>query len=66
MSFDPGPLAAVHGESAGDRWTLVFVKDLRHPPERDPIAVIRGRAAYGYGFDELQDGYSRELGVPIR
>ena len=175
MSFDVGPLAAVHGESEGDRWTLVFVKNLRHPPGKvwaaltdpqrvgrwapfecdrdlgttgpvtltmidgetavplpttvvraepptvleyqfgpdilvweltatadgtrltlrhtvadrdwlpkvaagwhlcllvadrmlrdDPIPVIRGRAAYGYGFDELQDGYSRELGVPIR
>jgi len=175
MSFDPGPLAAVHAESAGDRWTLVFVKDLRHPPEKvwealtdpervgrwapfecdrdlgttgpatltmidgetavplettvvraeppslleyrfgpdilvwelaanadgtrltlrhtvadrewlpkvaagwhlcllvadrlldgDPIPVIRGNAAYGYGFDDLQDGYSRELGVPVR
>jgi hypothetical protein len=32
----------------------------------DPIAVIRGRAAHGYGFEELQDGYPRELGVPIR
>ena len=32
----------------------------------DPVPVIRGRAAHGYGFDDLQDGYSRELGVPIR
>jgi hypothetical protein len=32
----------------------------------DPIPVIRGNAAYGYGFDDLQDGYSRELGVPVR
>jgi uncharacterized protein YndB with AHSA1/START domain len=175
MSFDPGPLAAVHGESAGDRWTLVFVKDLRHPPEKvwaaltdpervarwapfacdrdlgttgpatltmidgdtavplqtavvraepptlleyqfgpdilvwelvataegtrltlrhtvadrdwlpkvaagwhlcllvagrlldgDPMPVIRGRAAYGYGFDDLQDGYAQQLGVSVR
>jgi uncharacterized protein YndB with AHSA1/START domain len=175
MTFDPGPIAAVHGESTGDRWTLVFSKDLRHPPktvwaaltdpervarwapfecdrdlgttgpatltmidgdtavplettvvraeaptvleyrfgpdtlvwelaataagtrltlrhtvadrewlpkvaagwhlcllvaarllDADPIPVIRGRAAHGYGFDELQEAYSRELGVPIR
>lgn len=34
MSFDPGPLADVTYEAAGERWTLVFVKTLRHPPEQ--------------------------------
>ena len=33
-AFDPGPLAAVDCQSSGDRWTLVFVRDLRHPPEK--------------------------------
>jgi uncharacterized protein YndB with AHSA1/START domain len=32
--FDPGPLAEVECRRSGDRWTLVFVRKLRHPPER--------------------------------
>lgn len=34
--FDPGPLADVTAEAAptGPGWTLVFVRELRHPPER--------------------------------
>jgi uncharacterized protein YndB with AHSA1/START domain len=31
-TFRPGPLADVRYETDGDRWTLVFVRDLRHPP----------------------------------
>jgi uncharacterized protein YndB with AHSA1/START domain len=34
FAFEPGPLAPVECETAGDHPTLVFVKDLRHPPER--------------------------------
>jgi uncharacterized protein YndB with AHSA1/START domain len=34
MSFDPGPLAEVSYRHEDDRWTLVFVRALRHPPER--------------------------------
>jgi uncharacterized protein YndB with AHSA1/START domain len=30
--FDPGPLAEVTGQDTDGRWTLVFVRDLRHPP----------------------------------
>jgi uncharacterized protein YndB with AHSA1/START domain len=33
-TFDPGPLAEVQYRPEGDRWTLVFVRTLRHPPER--------------------------------
>jgi uncharacterized protein YndB with AHSA1/START domain len=33
-TFEPGPLADVACEVADERWTLVFVRDLRHPPER--------------------------------
>src|SRR5215211_1746309 len=33
-TFDPGPLADVRTESAADEWTLVFVRDFRHPPEK--------------------------------
>jgi uncharacterized protein YndB with AHSA1/START domain len=33
-TFDPSPLAAVTYRQDGDRWTLVFVRALRHPPER--------------------------------
>lgn len=45
--FDPGPLSPVDGEPAGDRWTLAFVRDLRHSPERvwaaltDPAELAR-------------------------
>jgi uncharacterized protein YndB with AHSA1/START domain len=32
--FTPSPLAEVDCQGADGRWTLVFVRDLRHPPER--------------------------------
>jgi uncharacterized protein YndB with AHSA1/START domain len=32
--FRPTPLAEAEAHADGDRWTLVFVRDLRHPPER--------------------------------
>jgi uncharacterized protein YndB with AHSA1/START domain len=32
-TFDPGPLAAVECSAADGRFTLVFVKELRHAPE---------------------------------
>jgi uncharacterized protein YndB with AHSA1/START domain len=33
-SFDPSPLAQVECQAAdGDRWTLVFVRELHYPPE---------------------------------
>jgi uncharacterized protein YndB with AHSA1/START domain len=33
-TFDPGPLAQVDSQPSGDHWTLVFVRDLRHAPEK--------------------------------
>jgi uncharacterized protein YndB with AHSA1/START domain len=30
--FDPGPLAEVERHGHGDKWTLVFVYELHHPP----------------------------------
>ena len=34
-SFDPGPAAGATVEPAnGGQWTLVFVRELRHPPEK--------------------------------
>jgi uncharacterized protein YndB with AHSA1/START domain len=33
-TFEPGPLAHIECRRSGDRWTLVFVRDLRHPPEK--------------------------------
>jgi uncharacterized protein YndB with AHSA1/START domain len=30
--FDPGPLGDARVELAGDAWTLIFVRQLRHPP----------------------------------
>jgi uncharacterized protein YndB with AHSA1/START domain len=32
--FEPGPPAEVGCRADEDRWTLVFVRDLRHPPEK--------------------------------
>jgi uncharacterized protein YndB with AHSA1/START domain len=32
--FEPGPLAEVGCHADEDRWVLVFVRDLRHPPEK--------------------------------
>jgi hypothetical protein len=32
--FEPSPLADVEAIADGDRWTLVFVRDLHHPPEQ--------------------------------
>jgi uncharacterized protein YndB with AHSA1/START domain len=44
--FDPGPLADVGCERAGDRWTLVFIRDLRHPPQKVWAALTEpGRLA---------------------
>lgn len=34
QDFDPGPLADVEHQPEGERATLVFVRDLRHPPAR--------------------------------
>jgi uncharacterized protein YndB with AHSA1/START domain len=33
-TFEPGPLAAVDCQASDDRWTLVFIRDLPHPPEK--------------------------------
>lgn len=33
-TFEPGPLAEVDAQASGDRWTLVFVRDVRHSPEK--------------------------------
>lgn len=33
-AFQPSPLADVRCHAAGDRWTLVFVRELRHSPEK--------------------------------
>jgi uncharacterized protein YndB with AHSA1/START domain len=34
IEFDPGPLVDVNCRADAGRWTLVFVRDLRHPPEK--------------------------------
>ena len=33
-TFDPGPIAKVECHRENERWTLVFVRELRHPPEK--------------------------------
>jgi len=32
--YDPGPAQAVEVRKEGERWTLIFVRELRHPPEK--------------------------------
>jgi uncharacterized protein YndB with AHSA1/START domain len=32
--FEPGPLAEIDCQQEDDRWTLVLVRDLAHPPEK--------------------------------
>jgi uncharacterized protein YndB with AHSA1/START domain len=32
MTLEPTPLAPIDREFDGDRWTLVFVREFRHPP----------------------------------
>jgi uncharacterized protein YndB with AHSA1/START domain len=32
--YNPGPANIAHVEKDGDKWTLVLVKNLRHPPEK--------------------------------
>ena len=34
MTFEPSPLAEVDCRASDDRWTLVFVRDLRHSPAK--------------------------------
>jgi uncharacterized protein YndB with AHSA1/START domain len=34
MPFDPGPPADVDCQPSDDRWTLVFVRDFRHAPDK--------------------------------
>ena len=34
VTFEPGPLADVDSHASDGRWTLVFVRDFRHPPEK--------------------------------
>ena len=34
MTFQPSPPTAAEYHADGDRWTLVFVRAMRHPPER--------------------------------
>jgi uncharacterized protein YndB with AHSA1/START domain len=38
-TFEPGPLAEVDCTADEDRWTLVFVRDLRHSPEKVWVAL---------------------------
>jgi hypothetical protein len=71
MSFDPGPLATVPAEPAGDRWTLVSGKDPRHPRElvraslSDPDRSAR-RTPGECDRDLGTTGYAQQLGVGVR
>ena len=61
-TFEPSPLADVEvaGPDTDGRWTLVFVRDLRHPPER-VWAALTDPAQLGEWAPFLAD---RDLGTP--
>jgi uncharacterized protein YndB with AHSA1/START domain len=40
-SYSPGPAAGADVRKDGDTWTLVLVRDLRHPPEKVWQALTR-------------------------
>jgi uncharacterized protein YndB with AHSA1/START domain len=40
-SYSPGPAAGAEVRKDGDAWTLVLVRDLRHPPEKVWQALTR-------------------------
>jgi len=74
-TFDPGELAPVDVSPSQDRWTLVFVKDLRHPPEKVWAALtepaqLSGWAPYTADRDPgdatltMIDGY-RSADLPV-
>jgi uncharacterized protein YndB with AHSA1/START domain len=37
--YQPGPASGAHIEKDGEKWTLVVVRQLRHPPERVWVAL---------------------------
>ncbi|GAB3908693.1 SRPBCC family protein [Kibdelosporangium lantanae] len=41
MTYEPTPLADVEARPTGSRWTLVFHRDLRHPPTKVWAALTR-------------------------
>ena len=72
--FDPGPLAEVACEAAKERWTLVFVRHLGHPPAKvwaaltdpaqleawAPFVADRDLATTGAATLTMLDGETRE------
>jgi hypothetical protein len=75
-SFEPSPLAPVDlTAAAGDRWTLVLVRD-RHPAPASthdlcpqhlldgrPIGPIRGSAALDFGWSDLRSADAVKLTI---
>ena len=55
-TFTPGPLAEVESRGREDQWTLVFVRDLRHPPEKVWAALTEpGQIAEWSPFETSRD-----------
>jgi uncharacterized protein YndB with AHSA1/START domain len=48
MTYQPGSLADVRTLPEGERWTLVFVRELRHPPEKVWAALTRADELAGW------------------
>jgi uncharacterized protein YndB with AHSA1/START domain len=43
MTYEPSPPAVAEYRADGDRWTLVFTRELRHPPEKVWAALTEAR-----------------------
>lgn len=77
--FQPGPLATVDCRASADQWTLVFVRELAHPPETvwaaltdparlaqwAPFAVDRDLNGVGPATLTMMDGDTPAGDTPI-
>jgi uncharacterized protein YndB with AHSA1/START domain len=74
MTYEPSPLADAECRPNGDRWQLVFVRDLKHPPEKvwaaltqpdnlakwSPYTADRDLGSTGSATLSMIDGLSHE------
>jgi uncharacterized protein YndB with AHSA1/START domain len=55
-TYQPGPAGDIQAELEGTRWTLIFVRELRHPPQRVWSALTEPRELREWApFDSDRD-----------
>ena len=54
-SYTPAPAYGAHIEKDGEQWTLVLVRDLKHPPEKVWRALTEPEHLEGAGERALLD-----------